>query len=156
MEGLICQLCKEQISNPICIDCKAKNVESWLPDRLSPDFKKFHAFISHHFDSFDLELGGVYCLNCGTDKETSICIHCYLSEVAGWIKERDTMLSRKFAKVFLVNFVYKKEVVGMQRLEKLAEAREHETEFGICDDCGEFSDELRLINGRWMCSSCGI
>lgn len=27
-------------------------------------------------------------------------------------------------------------------------------EFGICDECGEYAEELRLLNGRWICIEC--
>jgi len=29
-----------------------------------------------------------------------------------------------------------------------------ETIDGICEDCGEYSDELRYIGGRWLCPEC--
>ncbi|RLJ08473.1 MAG: hypothetical protein DRP12_00480 [Candidatus Aenigmatarchaeota archaeon] len=28
------------------------------------------------------------------------------------------------------------------------------TEFGICDECGELSDSLKRVNGKWVCESC--
>ena len=27
-------------------------------------------------------------------------------------------------------------------------------EFGICDECGEYTEELVLIEGSWVCREC--
>lgn len=27
-------------------------------------------------------------------------------------------------------------------------------EFGVCDDCGEYTEELILIEGSWVCKTC--
>lgn len=27
-------------------------------------------------------------------------------------------------------------------------------EFGVCDDCGDYTEELVLIEGNWICNNC--
>lgn len=27
-------------------------------------------------------------------------------------------------------------------------------EFGVCDECGEYTEELVLIDGSWVCKGC--
>jgi formylmethanofuran dehydrogenase subunit E len=27
-------------------------------------------------------------------------------------------------------------------------------EEGICEECGEYSQETAMVNGRWVCESC--
>jgi predicted transcriptional regulator len=43
-----------------------------------------------------------------------------------------------------------------ERLKAKAEAvaRPNQIISGICEKCGEYSEDLRNINGRWICSDC--
>jgi transposase len=34
-------------------------------------------------------------------------------------------------------------------------AKPDQTISGICERCGEYSDGLKNINGRWICQDCG-
>ena len=36
----------------------------------------------------------------------------------------------------------------------ISEVENMDEEFGICDECGEYSDSLGLVNGRWICVIC--
>jgi len=29
-----------------------------------------------------------------------------------------------------------------------------EKDVGICDECGEYTDDLRLFGGMWLCEKC--
>ncbi len=31
---------------------------------------------------------------------------------------------------------------------------EKEAEFGVCDECGEYTEELMLMEGAWICKKC--
>lgn len=35
-----------------------------------------------------------------------------------------------------------------------SEGPEEESMFGICDECGNISDDLRYVDGKWLCESC--
>jgi CBS domain-containing protein len=43
-----------------------------------------------------------------------------------------------------------------ERLESTKEPLEIKEEItsGICESCGEYSEELKLVNGEWLCESC--
>lgn len=43
-----------------------------------------------------------------------------------------------------------------ERLESSKESLEikEEVTSGICESCGEYSEELKLFNGQWICGSC--
>ncbi len=32
--------------------------------------------------------------------------------------------------------------------------QEEESMFGVCESCGNYSDDLRLVNGLWLCPEC--
>lgn len=65
----------------------------------------------------------------------------------------------------LVGIITTKEIilVAPELLELLSEklkakvervARPDETISGVCENCGEYSDELKNVNGRWHCPVC--
>jgi len=39
-------------------------------------------------------------------------------------------------------------------IKKDAGMRESDNEFGVCDECGEYTEELILISGTWICKQC--
>jgi len=38
--------------------------------------------------------------------------------------------------------------------EQPAQPKEGETTSGICDSCGEYSENLKYVNGQWLCETC--
>jgi len=32
--------------------------------------------------------------------------------------------------------------------------KEIKEEFGVCDECGDYTDELALVEGAWICRAC--
>jgi len=33
-------------------------------------------------------------------------------------------------------------------------AKDSKEEFGVCDECGEYTEELMLIESNWVCKDC--
>ena len=148
MESLACNICKEPAWNFMCMNCVAKDVDKFLPRKLSPQFQQFHRNFYTHFDSPQLILNGqVYCVNCKSTQESPICQHCYTREVHTWLEERNLSVARQFLKMFSFG--------GLEE-HTAADNPSSEVEFGICDECGEYADELENVDGEWMCTECAV
>jgi hypothetical protein len=146
MEALACNICKEPAWNFRCMDCMAKDVKEFLPGGLAKKFQGFHKSFYSHFDSAHLVLNGaVYCVSCRSTKESPICPNCYTNEVYTWLEEKSPRLARKFIKMFSFG--------GPAELPAEDESPAEE-EFGICDECGEYTEELVLADGEWVCREC--
>lgn len=146
MNALACNLCKEPAWNFLCMECVAKDVTEFLPHELVDEFRGFHEYFYNHFDSPQLVLNGaVYCVNCRSTKESPVCPNCYANEVQLWLDDKDSGLAVKFARMF--NF-------GGQASIPFQEEAHTKEDFGICDECGEYTDELAQTAGEWVCREC--
>jgi len=67
-ENAVCIICREGIVNPICPECRAKEIKHWKPGMSKlmtrPAFK------------YTTE---AKCISCG--KNISICAHCYSRDI---------------------------------------------------------------------------
>jgi len=43
---------------------------------------------------------------------------------------------------------------AMSEFGKRGDAAMPKDEFGVCDECGEYTEELILIEGSWLCREC--
>lgn len=152
----VCQICKEPIWNFFCPDCLADDIKKWLPAQLSQPFSAFHNHFSGYFRS-NLNSAFNWCLNCKTQKEASVCPYCYTNEVIYWLKDQNPQLANKFAQLFPFDF----EKIGHKEFFRTHHHPITDTEdlperkrFGICDSCGEYSDELVSKDGEWVCEEC--
>ena len=149
----VCQICKEPIWNFFCPDCLAQDIKKWLPSKLAEGFLKFHNQFSGYFHS-SLDTTFNWCLSCKGLKEAAICPYCYTNEVIYWLRARNQGIANKFARLFPFDF----EKIGHKSIIKSESqpvaSNGHKKQLGICDDCGEYSEELACINGEWICDSC--
>lgn len=158
MEGelFICQICKEPIHNFVCIDCLAGDIRNWLPEHLVSGFLRFNEMFLEYFHySHDHEVNNHH-LVCGARGKGSICLYCYVNEVFQWLLSQNKMLAKRFISIF--SFGLKISRFGniiKANPQPITELTERIEEFGICDECGEYSDELRRIDGKWICKECG-
>ncbi len=130
----------------MCMDCVARDIRKFLPKKLTMGFQRFHENFYHHFDSPQLVLNGaVYCMNCRSTKESPICPNCYIKEAYQWLEEKDKRLAKRFLKLFSFG--------GPIDFRSDSEAPVEE-EFGVCDECGEYTEELVMVNGEWVCKEC--
>ena len=154
-EVFICQICKEPIHNFVCIDCLAKDIVSWLPEKLKEKFSMFNRML---LDCFNCphDHQDDHRLVCSAGGKGSICLFCYVNEVFQWLKTQNKKIAWKFRKAFSFGS-------GPSEFRNITKANPHpitelsleNEEFGICDECGEYSDELRCVDGKWMCKECG-
>lgn len=96
----VCIECREGITNPICPDCLAREMESWEPKMksilLTPDFER------------DTYVGdGVRCIFCG--RFMSICAHCYTRDIYDSVVEEYPEIAEEFIERF--NFGLKEELM---------------------------------------------
>ena len=154
MEGLyICQICKEPIWNFLCIDCLKEDISKWLPTRIAPVFKEFHSNFSSYFRSMTSH--GL-CMHCKSMKNKPVCPYCYTNEIYHWLKREDSDLASRFMKLFFFDFGGSgfAENVRMDNLVPITGEGEDGKDSGICDECGEYSEELDLKEGSWVCRAC--
>lgn len=148
MEALACNICKEPAWNFMCMDCVSKDIDAFLPAQLKPRFQEFHKGFSTHFDSSMLILNGsVHCMKCKSTKESPICPQCYSNEAYNWIDDHDPSLARKFFTMFSF---------GGPPESAVDRDMKPEEEFGICDECGEYTEELVQTEGEWVCHDCTL
>lgn len=155
MEIQICKICKEPIWNFLCAECLARDIREWLPSKYKGFFFGFHRFFSKSFPSDFNNNGSVACLHCKS-RELSVCPYCYTNEVFHWLKGKNSDLAHSFKRIFSFDFegTGYKEVLGMEDMIPITENMVVTGNQGICDECGEYSDELALMDGKWVCSDC--
>jgi hypothetical protein len=122
---------------------------------MSTGFQSFHNHFSGYFHS-NLNSAFNWCLNCKTQKEASLCPYCYTNEVIYWLKNKDANLATKFAQLFPFDFekIGHKEFFRTQ-INPITDDKPIKKRFGICDACGEYSDDLTCPKGEWVCPDCG-
>jgi len=133
----------------------AKDTMKIIPKNFVPYFKEFHKSFKQAFESKTGE--SELCLKCKNVNTTPICMHCYINEVFGWFKDKNYNIARKFIQKFSFGFDIKmhKNIIASFDEKSITELGNEKHNFGICDDCGEYSEELKLSNGKFVCSSCG-
>jgi hypothetical protein len=148
-------MCKDPIWSFICIDCLAKDIKQWLPHQLSFSFfQEFHNPFSVHFNN--IYAGFEYCVNCKSLTQASICPYCYINEVFLWLKNKNPGLAGKIVKMIPSDFLVT-ELDGCRHKDDvypITESKYKKTDIGICESCESYSDELALIDGKWLCKQC--
>ena len=84
-----CVECGDVITNPVCPDCLAAQMQVMVGERdslLAREIKG--SFIP----------GGSLCAHCG--QEMGLCAHCFSKDVYQFILENDPMLAREFLTCF--------------------------------------------------------
>ena len=153
MEMSICKICKEPIWNFICINCLARDLGSKLSGNLSDSFMRFHRDFLNHFHSESDQL--VRCLRCGISDAPAICIDCYMNEVYNWSKNSNPHITVEIQKVFRFDFRKHEKIMEEHTIIPITEFDNEKRDSGVCDECGEYSDELVLVEGEWLCPECG-
>ncbi|MEM5834511.1 MAG: hypothetical protein QXQ69_01520 [Candidatus Aenigmatarchaeota archaeon] len=156
-ETTICRICLEPIINFLCIDCINQTISRWLSQErtsLLQEYQTIHLFLRNFFSSDEQE----FCVKCKKKSSTVLCPYCYTNEIFWWIFSKDISLAKKFAHLFNFDF----QGTGFYNHEKtrnlvpviLNEDPENLEEIGICEACGQFSENLKKKNGSWLCESC--
>jgi len=146
MDGL-CLLCKETITSPIAIEQLKDHVELWIPDELRHGFNQLHSSLMSQITTWTMASASA------ETGEQLVCIHCYVKEVYQWVKQRDLVIATQFLNVF--SFGYQRASFEKDYTHHAEDTVEDSnSEFGICDECGEYTDELEQAAGEWTCKEC--
>ena len=152
----LCQICKEPIWNFLCTDCLADGVKSWLPDHFLDAFEKFHQTFSFHFRKSPSEGQAERCIHCKKEREFVMCVFCYSNEVHHWLLRINEQAAKQFADLFDFDFERfgRDEFVRPDQIRPITEMENPRVDFGICDECGEYADELHPVDGMMLCREC--
>jgi hypothetical protein len=85
-------MCGEGIRNPVCPECLAEEIESWLVDYRQDLIEKFRTMnlsISSYMHT------GVFCTICNL--EMAICQKCYFKEVSTLVSGERDLVEGTFA-----------------------------------------------------------
>ncbi len=146
----LCKICKEPISNFICIDCLEREISERIPEKLRGKFLDFHRSLSTHFSSKTSRF--IPCLKCKLSNAPYICIPCYLNEVHSWFREN--RLLGKLRRNLSFNFEGVRKGLKSHSALPITETENHKERDGICDECGEYSGNLVIVNSEWVCEGC--
>lgn len=157
-ETLICRLCLEPVFNHICVDCLENSVEKWFEKfnlSILPEFKKFSESLKKHFESsFEREK----CIKCKRENETIFCPYCYSKEIFDFLLTKNGALAKSFIRIFNFDFLgtgYESLLVPTNNLPQLILTDEQEDhDLNICENCGNQSEDLRNVNGNYICGEC--
>ena len=152
MEVQVCQLCKEPIANFACIRHMGEGIAQWLPSPAKEAFEMENARFLGTFSYMHTDSGRRALCRSGGEP---ICLHCYVNEVFQWLNEIDRPVARRFRKLFA--FGMKKEdfrEIIISHAEPITENMPERAEFGVCDRCGEYSEELSKSREGWICEGC--
>lgn len=156
-ETVICRICLEPIFNHICVDCLEDSVQKWLSSRpeILKDFKKFSQNLKSLFESSTEK---EKCIICGKKTETIICPYCYTKEVFDFLSSKDENLAEKFIKTFNFDFLKvghsPETILTKNLLPIIITEKEESSDINICENCGNQSEDLREVNGSYICEVC--
>lgn len=154
----VCMVCLEPISNFICPDCLYKAVQQW--------FWKFRPELIERFRDFHKDFVGTVvshktaiCIVCKKEYYHMLCPYDYIREVYSWLYE---FLSKKKLREFLNIFSF-----GLRKINrdvrhwrfyrngtKLSISKSI-SDLGVCENCDNFSEHLKLDkSNRMVCEVC--
>ncbi len=158
MDIPVCQICKDPVWSFICPECLGKDIGGWLPKDLSANFSKFHRFLVDSFSPKNYKPIFVPCIKCKGKTVATICPFCYIAETFQWLRDKN----RNLASV-LLNFIPMAKdwkvtetdgCVWEEGYIPITEMKYEDKRFGLCDECGEYSDELVIQDSEWVCRDC--
>ena len=157
MQLAVCQMCKDPVWSYICPDCLTKEIFGWLPGKLSSDFRKFSRSLISCFTSFESNMTKLVCIRCHSAREVTLCPFCYIAETIQWLKGKSKNLAGILSMMLPLENDWEisksSGCIWKDGIKPIA-YEEEERDEGICEECGEYSEETRHFEGRWVCGSC--
>jgi recombinational DNA repair protein RecR len=139
------------------VNCLEDSVQKWLnskPEILN-DFKNFSQNLKAIFESSVEE---EKCIICGRKTGTIICPYCYTKEVFDFLFSKDKSLGENFIKIFNFDFLKvghsSKTILTKNLMPIIIAEKEKESDINICENCGNQSEDLREVNGSYICEVC--
>lgn len=154
----VCHLCLEPLSNFVCPDCLYRAVQQWIW-RFKPELVgRFRDFHKGFTDTLVSEKTA-FCVACKRDYYHMVCPYDYIKEAHAWLEDHLTEEKLgEFLRIFSM---------GFQRMERHLEQgvfyangrpvqqTMEKTDIGICENCENFSEDLRRdAYSRMVCERC--
>jgi|FLOH01.1.fsa_nt_gi hypothetical protein len=92
-----CLICKEAITNPICIECVEKQVKVWLYET-NPGLV---GEVEREIDEINIVFGDTSCILC--KNKMSVCSYCYTQHLLTWLENYPELIP-EFKRNFVLNF----------------------------------------------------
>ena len=157
-ETIICKLCLEPIFNYICFNCLENSVKKWLSgisQELLSKFEKFSQDLKNHFGSSAEE---EKCMICWKKAEMIACPYCYSKEVFDFLSLHDKNLAESFIRNFNFDFLKvghsSESILTKNLLPIIIVNKKENSDINICENCGNQSDDLKEVNGSYICEVC--
>ncbi len=153
----LCQICKDPVWSFICPDCLGKGIGEWLPKNLSRRFSGFHSFLVDSFSPKTYKPVFVPCIKCKRNTVATICPFCYTTEAFHWLRFENLYLATKLSKFLPFTKEWNCETgecIVKANPRPVTETNCKIVQFGVCDECGEYSEELVNDNREWVCGGC--
>lgn len=147
MDLVLCKICKEPIWNFLCVDCLAKDVKKVIPKWLLKDFFLFHRRMVKNFHSY---YDRTYCLKCKHESYVVVCPYCYLNEALSEMSKKAPILAKKLVR----SLPFFKHPYTKKEARTITEFTNRKTTYGVCDECGEYSEYLEKTDRGWLCENC--
>ncbi len=150
----ICQICKDPVWSYICPECLEEDIRKWLPSDISTEFAMFSKTFLKHFNPDDSDFQ--VCLHCRTEKPVTVCPFCYIAEVCRWLEEKGFKQGKTLLRMLPLGSDYVLTETGCQWSDGIKPVGEPNqvTDEGLCESCGQYSDDIRCVDGRWLCENC--
>lgn len=158
MDVPVCQICKDAVWSFICPDCLGKDIGQWLPKDLSLKFSEFHRSLVDSFKPIAYKPIFVPCIKCKRKTVATICPFCYITEVFNWLRDKDEGLASVLFRFLPLardwKITEKDGCAWKEGFRPMTEMRRGKRDIGLCDECGEYSEELVMHNSKWVCRDC--
>lgn len=97
----LCDSCSQAVSNPLCPNCLAQEIEAWLT--LYPDLKKrLLPKMRHYLNNIDGDIfDSTICIKCNNNR-ASVCPYCFTDFVLIQLKklEANKIVLKEFFEFF--------------------------------------------------------
>ncbi|MBI2128650.1 hypothetical protein HYU07_00275 [Candidatus Woesearchaeota archaeon] len=90
-----CILCSEQITQPVCFNCLAKEMACWLDER-NKALVPLLISRSNIFKVYNHK--AARCIICGGNM--NVCAHCFSREIHEWLSEGYPDIAEEFKEYF--------------------------------------------------------
>jgi len=77
-----------------------------------------------------------------------------MTEIFNRFKNPEIWIINKINEKFRFDFKKHDMIMKKHEVIPITEKENIDKDAGVCDECGEYSNELMLIDGQWVCPDC--
>lgn len=154
----ICNICLEPIYHFICPDCLHDQVKHWLKDNASyliPQLEEVADDIRENL--LRNSENRVQCILCKKEKTGFVCPFCFIREIYSTLKDFDKAVADKLSNLFNFDFQgtgFYSVNEDSKNFKPVIDMEDKEIKTGICESCETLPEDLKPINGEFVCEDC--